>query len=104
MPDYDVAIVGASLAGCTASTFLGRQGAKVALIERVVSGAWGGHPIEELEQSGVSRIVSIGRYGTAQVPRPSMVVQEGDVLHLAAAGEQLAQIDAHLSGPAKVGH
>ena len=33
MSDYDVAIVGASIAGCTAATFLGRQGAKVALIE-----------------------------------------------------------------------
>ena len=31
--DYDVAIVGASIAGCTAATFLGRQGARVALIE-----------------------------------------------------------------------
>src|SRR4051794_18777529 len=72
--------------------------AKVALVERVVSGAWGGHPIEELEQPGVSRIVSVGRYGTAQVPRPGMVVQEGDVLHLAVAGDQLAQIDAHLTG------
>jgi flavin-dependent dehydrogenase len=33
MADYDVAIVGASIAGCTAATFLGRQGASVALIE-----------------------------------------------------------------------
>src|SRR3954451_10349030 len=33
MSDYDVAIVGASLGGCTAATFLGRQGATVALIE-----------------------------------------------------------------------
>ncbi len=33
MRDYDVAIVGASIAGCTAATFLGRQGASVALIE-----------------------------------------------------------------------
>src|SRR4051812_30884443 len=31
---YDVAIVGASIAGCTAATLLGRQGARVALIER----------------------------------------------------------------------
>ncbi len=31
--DFDVAIVGASIAGCTAATFLGRQGARVALIE-----------------------------------------------------------------------
>jgi menaquinone-9 beta-reductase len=33
-PDYDVAIVGASVAGCTAAALLGRSGARVALIER----------------------------------------------------------------------
>lgn len=32
--DFDVAIVGASLAGCAAAILLGRQGARVALIER----------------------------------------------------------------------
>ncbi len=32
--EYDVAIVGASLAGCTAAILLGRSGAKVALIEK----------------------------------------------------------------------
>jgi flavin-dependent dehydrogenase len=31
--DYDVAVVGASIAGCTAATFLARSGAKVALLE-----------------------------------------------------------------------
>src|SRR2546423_15698905 len=31
---YDVAIVGASIAGCTAATLYGRQGMRVALIER----------------------------------------------------------------------
>jgi 2-polyprenyl-6-methoxyphenol hydroxylase-like FAD-dependent oxidoreductase len=31
--DYDVVVVGASIAGCTAATFLGRQGARVALVE-----------------------------------------------------------------------
>lgn len=33
-PDYDAVIVGASLAGCTAATLLGRAGARVALIEK----------------------------------------------------------------------
>jgi flavin-dependent dehydrogenase len=33
VPDYDVAIVGASIAGCTAATFLARSGATVALLE-----------------------------------------------------------------------
>jgi 2-polyprenyl-6-methoxyphenol hydroxylase-like FAD-dependent oxidoreductase len=33
-PDYDVAIVGASLAGCATAILLGRAGARVALVER----------------------------------------------------------------------
>lgn len=33
--DYDVVIVGASLAGCAAATLLGRQGLRVALLDRV---------------------------------------------------------------------
>ena len=31
--EFDVVVVGASIAGCTAATFLGRQGARVALVE-----------------------------------------------------------------------
>ncbi|HEX2085178.1 MAG TPA: NAD(P)/FAD-dependent oxidoreductase, partial [Solirubrobacteraceae bacterium] len=34
MTDFDVAIVGASIGGCTAATLFGRRGARVALIER----------------------------------------------------------------------
>src|ERR1700751_4017445 len=33
-PQYDVAIIGASIAGCAAAIFFGRAGARVALIER----------------------------------------------------------------------
>ena len=32
--DYDVAIVGASIAGCTAAMLFGRAGLRVALLER----------------------------------------------------------------------
>ncbi len=32
--EYDVVVVGASLAGCTTAMFLGRQGARVALVEK----------------------------------------------------------------------
>jgi thioredoxin reductase len=32
--DFDAAIVGASLAGCTAAILLGRAGLRVALVER----------------------------------------------------------------------
>ncbi len=32
--DYDVAVVGASIGGCTVAALLGRAGARVALLER----------------------------------------------------------------------
>jgi trk system potassium uptake protein TrkA len=78
--------------------------AKVVLVERVVPGAWGGHTVEELEVPGVARIVSVGRYGTAAVPKPGAVLQEADVVHLAVAADGLAQLDAHLARPVKGGH
>jgi menaquinone-9 beta-reductase len=34
MDEYDAVVIGGSVAGCTAATFLGRQGARVALLER----------------------------------------------------------------------
>lgn len=34
MDEYDAVVAGGSIAGCTAATFLGRQGARVALLER----------------------------------------------------------------------
>ena len=37
--DYDVAVVGASIAGCTAAILLGRAGARVALLERQTDAA-----------------------------------------------------------------
>jgi hypothetical protein len=32
------------------------------------------------------------------------VLQDGDVMHLAVAGDELAKVDAHLAGPATGGH
>ena len=78
--------------------------AKVVLVERVVPGAWGGHAVDELELPGVAGWCRVGRYGTASVPKPGAVLQEGDVIHLAVAGDALGQLDAHLAGPAKGGH
>jgi trk system potassium uptake protein TrkA len=78
--------------------------AKVTLIERVVPAAWGGHQLEEFELPGVMRVMALGRYGTASIPKPGVVLQEGDVMHLSAAGDGIAQIDAHLAGPPKGGH
>ena len=77
--------------------------ANVMLIERVVPGAWAGHPLDELEDSGQVRVMALSRLGVAQVPKPGLVVQEGDVVYLAIAGDGMAAVDQRLAGPAKVG-
>jgi hypothetical protein len=47
--------------------------------------------------------VAVSRLGDAQIPRPGLVAQEGDVAYLAVHGEALAEIDARLAGPVKAG-
>ena len=40
----------------------------------------------------------------AQLPSPSLVAQEGDVVYLAVPADALEQIEALLLGPGKGGH
>jgi len=62
--EYDVAIVGASLSGCTAAILLGRAGAKVALIEkRPDSRAFKRVCSHFIQASAVPTIERLGLYG-----------------------------------------
>jgi flavin-dependent dehydrogenase len=61
--DYDVAIVGASLAGCTAAVLLSRAGARVALIEKSPDpGAFKRMCSHLIQPSGVPTIERLGLY------------------------------------------
>jgi trk system potassium uptake protein TrkA len=77
--------------------------AKVMMVERVVPGAWAGHALAELEDTGAIRVVALSRLGAARIPTPDLVAQEGDVVYLAVAGDALPDVDRRLAGPAKVG-
>jgi len=78
--------------------------AKVMLVERQVGGRWAGHSIEELDRPAQMRVVALSRLGVSQVPRPELVVQEGDVVYLAVAGDALDRVDETVAGPGKGGH
>jgi trk system potassium uptake protein TrkA len=75
--------------------------AKVSLVERSVGTKWVGHQVQELEAGGDVKIVALSRLGVAQIPRPTLIVQEGDVLYLAVSGDALADLDERLAGPGK---
>lgn len=70
----------------------------VALVERRVPQAWAGKALDALEEPGRWRLVSITRNGTARLPGPKVVGQEGDVLTLAVAGDAMPDLEARLGG------
>ena len=77
--------------------------AKVMLVERQVPAAWAGHPLTEFESIGVVRVAAVTRLGVASVPNGSLVLQEGDVLHVAVTGDSVSGLDERLAGPVKHG-
>jgi trk system potassium uptake protein len=78
--------------------------AQVSIIERSIGRGWAGHRVLELEDHGHLRVVALARLGVAQLPRPDLVAQEGDIVYLAVAGDALDDVDELLAGPAKGGH
>jgi trk system potassium uptake protein TrkA len=79
--------------------------AQICLVERAVPAVWAGHRLDELELAGVALPAGITRLGKATVAQPTVVLQDGDVLWVAVAGDGLDRFDAALAaGPSKAGH
>jgi trk system potassium uptake protein TrkA len=77
--------------------------AKVCLVERPVPPSWAGHRLGDLELDPTVRVVALGRLGVSQVAGPDLVLQEGDVVYAAVAGDAIATFDGHLAGGAVAG-
>ena len=78
--------------------------ARVVLVERLAPAALVGRKLAELEDTGLARAVAVSRLGVSQVPTPSLIVQEGDVLYLAVPGDGVDKLDAHLGAATAGGH
>jgi trk system potassium uptake protein TrkA len=72
--------------------------AHVVIVERPVAASWAGRPLSEIEIDGVARAIAVSRMGVAQVARPELVTQDGDVVYLAVAVGHTDDVDRHLSG------
>src|SRR5688572_2344439 len=70
--------------------------ARVAVVERPVPAHRAGSPLAELELPGVARVVAVSRAGVARVADPGLVVQDGDVLHLAVDRGRVDEVDGRL--------
>jgi trk system potassium uptake protein TrkA len=78
--------------------------AKVCLIERAIPASWAGHLVSDLEEAGRARLVAIGRLGVAQIPKPDLVAQEGDIAYVAVGGDAIAAFDERLANGASGRH
>ena len=78
--------------------------AKVCLIERVVPTTWAGHRVGELDVESQAHVVALSRLGVAQLSRADLVIQDGDVVYVAIAGDHIDEFDAHLQEDTKGSH
>jgi trk system potassium uptake protein TrkA len=78
--------------------------ARISLVERSFSAKWAGHRLSEVESSRV-RVAAVSRLGSAILPTPDLVVQEGDVVYLIVETEAISHLDElTLNPPAGSGH
>lgn len=72
----------------------------VGLVERDLPTAWAGKKLGGLEVPGAFTIAAVTRLGGAQVYRPDLVGQDGDILHVMADLGALDQLEQRLQhGP-----
>jgi trk system potassium uptake protein len=70
--------------------------AKFTIVERRVPTAAAGMSVGDVETSSAGRVAVLSRFGEATIPKPAMLLQEDDVLHVVVSAENAALLDAAL--------
>ncbi len=78
--------------------------ARVCVVEHAVPQHAVGRPVSDLERSRSVRVVVVRRLGAGIVPTGELVLQEGDILYLAVAHDQLDGLDHILATPNRGAH
>jgi trk system potassium uptake protein TrkA len=65
---------------------------EVVLAEVAYDPAWVGEKVHAMEEAAGARVAFITRLGEAMLPGPGVVLQEGDVLHVMVAQDDLADL------------
>ncbi|MER7213287.1 TrkA family potassium uptake protein [Streptosporangium sp. NPDC000239] len=76
----------------------------VVLAEVAYHPAWIGTRSKDLEEAAGTRVAFINRMGETLLPKNDSVVQEGDILHVMAAENDMERINKVLSGPPEGSH
>jgi trk system potassium uptake protein TrkA len=76
----------------------------VSLIERELPDGWAGRKLIELDEGDRFRLVALTRAGQARLVTPTLVGQEGDILHLAVRTDAVEELRARLGDGSQGGH
>ena len=68
----------------------------ISLIERELPDGWAGRKLIELDEGDRFRLVALSRAGQARLVTPTLVGQEGDILHLAVRTDAVEELRARL--------
>jgi trk system potassium uptake protein TrkA len=72
----------------------------VVLAEVAYGDGWLGEKVCDMENAAGARIAFISRLGEAIIPTPSLVLQEGDVVHVVAQEQSISRIASVFANPA----
>ena len=76
----------------------------ISLIERELPDGWAGRKLIELDEGDRFRLVALSRAGQARLVTPTLVGQEGDILHLAVRTDAVEELRARLGDGVRGGH
>jgi trk system potassium uptake protein TrkA len=66
---------------------------EVVIAEVPLAEAWIGRSFADIEARTMSRVAYVTRLGHGMLPRDDMVVQQGDLVHLALVRNDLARVE-----------
>jgi trk system potassium uptake protein TrkA len=69
------------------------------LVEHDIPQGWAGRKLAELDEPERFRLMAVTRGGAAELLRPDLVGQEGDVLHLLTSAEHAEALEHKLMNP-----
>jgi trk system potassium uptake protein TrkA len=75
----------------------------LSLIERQLPDSWAGRKLQELDESGRFQLVAVTRAGEARLATPTLVGQEGDILHISVRTDAVEELRARLRAGAEGG-
>jgi trk system potassium uptake protein TrkA len=76
----------------------------ISLIERELPDGWAGRKLIELDEGDRFRLVALTRAGQARLVTPTLVGQEGDIMHLAVRTDAVEELRARLGDGREGGH